>query len=89
MAITNHERVGKVLDLLRAGLAPFVEREIKAKLGKDWAFELRDLLSDARLGAGNNGALNDIAVLLVVMDRKWGDVSGWCWGGASAAWSTS
>ena len=27
MAITNHERVGKALDLLKAGLAPFVERE--------------------------------------------------------------
>jgi hypothetical protein len=25
MAITNHERVGKALELLRAGLAPFVE----------------------------------------------------------------
>jgi hypothetical protein len=24
MAITNHERVGKALDLLRAGLQPFV-----------------------------------------------------------------
>ena len=30
MAITNHERVGNALDLLRAGLGPFVEREIKA-----------------------------------------------------------
>ena len=29
MAITNHERVGKALDLLKAGLGPFVEREIK------------------------------------------------------------
>jgi len=29
MAITNHERVGKALDLLRAGLAPFVEREFR------------------------------------------------------------
>gem|GEM_PF-6092807 len=27
MAATNHERVGKALDLLRAGLGPFVERE--------------------------------------------------------------
>ena len=25
MAITNHERVGKALELLRDGLAPFVE----------------------------------------------------------------
>ena len=28
MAITNHERVGKALDLLKAGLGPFVEREV-------------------------------------------------------------
>jgi hypothetical protein len=27
MAITNHERVGKGMDLLKQGLAPFVERE--------------------------------------------------------------
>ena len=29
MAITNHERVGKVLDLLKSGLGHFVERELK------------------------------------------------------------
>lgn len=28
MAITNHERVGKAMELLRTGLGPFVEREI-------------------------------------------------------------
>jgi hypothetical protein len=30
MAITNHERVGKSLTLLKDGLGPFVERELKA-----------------------------------------------------------
>ena len=30
MAMTNQERVGKAMDLLRAGLAPFVEREVQA-----------------------------------------------------------
>ena len=30
MAITNHERVGKALEQLKAGLAPFVEREFKS-----------------------------------------------------------
>ena len=29
MAITNQERVGKAMDLLRQGLAPFVEREVQ------------------------------------------------------------
>ena len=28
MAITNHERVGKAMDLLKQGLGPFVEREL-------------------------------------------------------------
>ena len=36
MAITNQERVGKALDLLRDGLRPFVERELRAHLGKYW-----------------------------------------------------
>jgi hypothetical protein len=31
MAISNHERVGKALEFLRAGLTPFVEREFKSK----------------------------------------------------------
>lgn len=29
MAITNQERIGKAMDLLRVGLAPFVEREVR------------------------------------------------------------
>jgi hypothetical protein len=74
MALTNHERVGKALDLLRAGLSPFVERELKAKLGKDWVFEAREALSDTRLAAGKGEPLNDVAAQLVVMDRKWGEV---------------
>ncbi len=32
MAITNHERVGKALDLLKAGLGPFVGREVRAAI---------------------------------------------------------
>ena len=29
MAINNHERVGKAMDLVKAGVGPFVEREFK------------------------------------------------------------
>ncbi|BAV33756.1 hypothetical protein SCL_1445 [Sulfuricaulis limicola] len=74
MAITNHERVGKALELLKAGVSPFVEREFKAKYGDNWATNVRDVLSDTRLGAGKGESLNDVAALLVVMDRKWSDV---------------
>lgn len=73
MAISNHERVGRALEFLRAGLTPFVEREFKSKYGEGWAHEVRDVLSDTRLGTGDADSLNDIAALLVVMDRKWGE----------------
>lgn len=39
MAITNHERVGKALDFLTAGLKPFVERERKAANDLGWFAE--------------------------------------------------
>jgi hypothetical protein len=36
MAISNRDKVGRGLETLRAGLAPFVERELKARLRGDW-----------------------------------------------------
>lgn len=72
MAITNHDRVGKGLDLLRAGLALFVEREFKAKHGDAWADEVQDILRDTRLGLTRGDPLQDTAVLLVLMDPKLG-----------------
>ena len=35
MAITNHERVGKAMEWLREGLAPFVERELNDKVKRN------------------------------------------------------
>jgi predicted AAA+ superfamily ATPase len=74
MALTNHERVGKALELLKTGLLPFIERELKAKYGNGWAFEVKDILSDTRLAAGKGESLQDVAASLVVMDRKWTEV---------------
>ena len=74
MAVTNHERVGKALDLLKLGLGPFVEREFKSRYADDWTAEVKDVLSDTRLGTNKAESLNDVAAMLVVMDRKWGDV---------------
>ncbi len=34
MAITNHERIGKALELLKGGLGPFIEREMKNAYGE-------------------------------------------------------
>ncbi|MFH0342475.1 MAG: Swt1 family HEPN domain-containing protein [Chromatiales bacterium] len=74
MAITNHERVGKALDLLKAGLAPFVERELKARYGDGWSTEVNAALDDRRLGGGRGDPLQDVAIMLVIMDRAWGEV---------------
>ena len=74
MAISNHERVGKALGLLKEGLRPFVEREMKSKFGANWDAEIKDILSDTRLGDGKGDALEDVAVQMVIMDRQWGAV---------------
>ena len=74
MALSNHERVGKALDLLRDGLKPFVEQELKSRHGDDWAAKVRDIVRETRLGAGKGESLQDVAMLLVVMDRSWGEV---------------
>ena len=54
MALSNHERVGKALDILNAGLRPFVERELQAAYGKEWVARagLLDLRGPAGLKAG-------------------------------------
>jgi predicted AAA+ superfamily ATPase len=74
MAISNHERVGKALELLKEGLRPFVERELKTYHGDRWTSEVKEVLNDTRLGGGKVDAMQDVAVQLVIMDRSWGDV---------------
>lgn len=74
MAISNYERVTKAMDLLREGLLPFVEREMKTHHGAAWAGAVREMLTDTRLGSSKGEPLKDAAVLLVLMDRNWSDI---------------
>jgi hypothetical protein len=74
MAISNHERVGKALELLKNGLRPFVERDLKAYHGDRWEAEVRDILNDTRLVSAKSDSMQDVAVLLVLMDRTWTEV---------------
>jgi len=71
MAMTNHERVGKGLELLRAGLAPFVEREFRAAYGPQAAAEATRFLGEDRLNAKRPLAEWDVAALLLVMWAAW------------------
>jgi predicted AAA+ superfamily ATPase len=74
MAITNHERVGKALELLKAGLAPFVEREFKS-IYKDRAMaEAARFLGEDRLNAKKSITEWDTAAHLKVMWESWNEV---------------
>ena len=50
MAATNHERVGRGLTFLGQGLAPFVERECRAKWGDQWVQRLAEASPAAGVG---------------------------------------
>ena len=76
MAITNHERVGKALDLLKEGLLPIVERELKAKHAQLWFEQAKASLSEGQSGLFGTEAQPrwDVATLLAVMWNQWNDV---------------
>lgn len=72
MPTTNQERVGKGLDLLRAGLQPFMERELSDAYGPKWRDKAKQQLADTKLKVGPNDL--DVASMLVLMDREWRDL---------------
>lgn len=77
MAITNQERVGKAMDLLRVGLAPFVEREVQSAVKNTVVRmeNIRRFADDPNLGK-KPIADWDVAGLLKLMWETWNDVFG-------------
>lgn len=75
MAASNHERVGKALELLNQGLQPFVERERRAVHGDRWLDAAQGNLREDRApskGKGKDKAAHwDPQALLVVMWDQW------------------
>lgn len=74
MAITNHERVGKAMELLKAGLGPYVEREFKSVYKDRAAAEVARFLGDDRLNVKKSIGDCDVAALLKLMWESWNDV---------------
>src|SRR5438876_2523044 len=74
MATTNRERAGKALDLLKAGLGPFVEREFKNLYGDQALAEAQKLMMAERLDTSRPFAAWDAAVLLRLMWEAWNSV---------------
>lgn len=75
MALTNYERVGKAITLLKYGLGPFVEREIHLaiKANKVDIATLRRFVENPNIG---DHPINewDVAALLKIMMATWKDV---------------
>jgi predicted AAA+ superfamily ATPase len=74
MAITNHERVGKAMDLLKAGLAPFVDREFANTYKDRAAAEAARFMGEDRLNAKRPVSQWDAAALLKLMWESWNDI---------------
>lgn len=76
MAITNYERVGKALNLLRDGLRPFVERELKSQYQQGWFDEMKTALPPQQLSlvGTETDPLGDIATVLAVIWNQWNTV---------------
>jgi predicted AAA+ superfamily ATPase len=74
MAITNHERVGKGLELLKAGLGPFIEREFKSIYKDRAATEAARFMGETRLNTQRGIAEWDAAALLRLMWESWNDI---------------
>lgn len=70
MAITNQDRVGKAMDLLRKGLGPFIERELDAKNRGHALDEAVKYMGDDRL-AGKAIGEWDAYALLKLMWKAW------------------
>ena len=70
---TARDRVRKALDYVRDGLRPFVEREMRSKLGSNWQDDARYRLN---LKTGRDGSANwdTQALLKAVGNDYWNDV---------------
>lgn len=74
--ITNYDRIGRTLDLLRQGMHPFLQQELQGVLGDKWRERVVELFPNDK-GAAKEVAGNDpwdCQIVLVAMWQLWGDV---------------
>lgn len=75
MALSNSERIGKGLELLRDGLLPFVERELLSVYGDEWQERVRQGVKKKRDWKVQNGTVQwDAYLILMVLWNHWHDV---------------
>ena len=68
-ALTNKERVGRILDLVAEGLGPWMVTQLHSKFGEDWASEVGR--SAGLSGRDSTPNQSDPAYLFWVFDKQW------------------
>jgi predicted AAA+ superfamily ATPase len=74
MALSNHERVSKSLELLRAGLGPYVAREMRSVFKGQAAARAARIMGEDLLLSGKPIEQWDAAALLKLMWEAWNEV---------------
>ena len=74
MAISNHERVGRSMELLRQGVQPFIERELQAHHGKYWVTAVTSSWRNELTWRDDDTPHLDIAALLKLIWEQWNEV---------------
>lgn len=74
MAITNHERVGKAMELLKAGLAPFIEREFTSLYHAQAQKQAAMFLGEDRLNGKKPILEWDASALMKVLWDAWNEI---------------
>src|SRR3990170_7122370 len=85
MALTNKERIGRMLDALAAGLRPVVEREFAAAYGPGW---VDVVAAEKEMATGRVGPANadDPQFLLGAIWFHWKETLGQTLGAAERAY---
>ncbi len=86
MALSNLDRVNKGLELLRKGLLPYVEREMKAEYQKFWEMEAIDSFPEGHHSRNLTPAEWDVQALLLIMFKHWNKVFGKVLGHSERSW---
>jgi len=76
MALTNQQRVGKALDVLREGLGDYVAREFQSRFGAKAQAAAKDRLVTERLRGNKPIQEWDVAALLRLVFDSWNEIFG-------------
>ena len=74
MLTSNRERIGRALEILNAGLKPFVEREMEAAYGQRWRYQALNALHDYHITSDGQDLHLDTQALFLIMWDQWKQV---------------